>query len=469
MLFFQTSIGVHIDNDYVSAVLLGTSFKGIVKKDCKVQYFAESTSFDEKLKIVSCMTSDFVRNYGISSPYIHIGIPLGSVILRDITLPSAVKENLRTTVKYELEKYVPLSGEDLYFDIQNIAEDKEEKRIRVLLAAVKKDELKPYFDLIDLTGHGLASIDISLAAAVNTLAGLFPSLKCYAFVWLKNDRFEIGFVQDGFLNVSRVFKTSLKGPELLSEIGRELQTVQDNLPDKSEGQKQNENLRVVLWGTLVDENLEEGVREKGFDLVNLNLYASPVSAQEFISPYGLALKGLKKVSNNFNFLPVNLRKRSSKAPLYAVIALCLLAVLSAMSWQGSLIVRTRSISSHLDKEISILQKDAKQIDKIRKEYELLEQKIGYMKNGNPGKAFVLDIIKELSCIIPYGSWVSDLRFSDKGISIIGFAERASELIPLLDKSPYFEDVIFTSSITKTRAGKERFKIALKVLTAKNAE
>jgi len=468
MLFFQTSIGVHIDNDYVSAVLLGTSFKGVVKKDCKLNYFDENTSFEKRLKTASNMISEFVRDYGISFPYIHVGIPISSVVLRDITLPSAVKENLRTTVKYELEKYVPLAADDLYFDIQNIAEDKEEKKIRVLLAAVKQDYLKPYFDLIELFGHGLVSIDISLAAAVNTLAEFSPFLNCYTFVWLKNDRFELGSVQDGILNASRVFKTSLKAEELLAEITKELETLQKNLLDESKGLEKNKNRHVVLLGTLVDEELKNGLRENGFDVLDLdlNLSASSVAAQEFVSPYGLALKGLKKVSNNFNFLPVNLRKRSSKAPLYAVIALCFLAVLSALAWQGSLIARERLICRHLDKEISVLQKDAKQIEKIRKEYELLEKKIGYIKTDNSGKAFVLDIIKELSHTIPYGAWVSDLRFSSKGISIIGFAERASELIPLLEKSPYFEDVVFTSSITKNRAGKERFKIALKILPAK---
>ncbi len=466
MLFFQTSIGVHIDNDYVSAALLATSFKGIVKKDCKFKYFNKNTSFEKRLKTASNMISEFVRDYGISSPYIHMGIPIGSLVLREITLPSAVKENLKTTVEYELEKYLPLPAEDLYFDVQKIAEDKEEKKIRVLLAAVKKDELKPYLDLFD---HALASIDISLAAAVNTMADLFPYLQSYTFVWLKYDSFELGFIQDGFFHASRVFETSLKADALSSEIAGELKTVQKNLSNKSEGQEKNETLPVVLLGTLVDEELKNGVRKKGFDVIDVDLYASPVAKQEFIFPYGLALKGLKKVSNHFNFLPLNLRKRSSKAPLYFVILLCFFAVLSALAWRVGIIVQEKSISSHLDKEISVLQKDISQIDKIQKEYDLLEKKIEYIQTGNPGKTFVLDIIKELTSTIPDGTWISDLKFSDNGVRIIGFAEWASELIPLLEKSPYFEDVVFTSSITKTRTGKERFIITLKVLPAKIAE
>ena len=54
------------------------------------------------------------------------------------------------------------------------------------------------------------------------------------------------------------------------------------------------------------------------------------------------------------------------------------------------------------------------------------------------------------------------EFSDKGVQIEGDAESASELIPLLEISPLFKDVAFLSSITKSKDGKERFRIGLKI-------
>jgi general secretion pathway protein L len=74
----------------------------------------------------------------------------------------------------------------------------------------------------------------------------------------------------------------------------------------------------------------------------------------------------------------------------------------------------------------------------------------------------LNILKDLSRRIPEGAWVRKFDFSDKGVQIEGHADSASELIPLLETSPLFKDVAFLSPITKSKDGKERFRIGLKI-------
>ena len=84
-------------------------------------------------------------------------------------------------------------------------------------------------------------------------------------------------------------------------------------------------------------------------------------------------------------------------------------------------------------------------------------------NGIRGtRSPLLDILKDLSNIIPKSAWISSFTFSEKGVELEGYADSASELIPLLEASPHFTDAVFRSAITKSREGKERFKIGLQV-------
>ncbi len=78
------------------------------------------------------------------------------------------------------------------------------------------------------------------------------------------------------------------------------------------------------------------------------------------------------------------------------------------------------------------------------------------------------VLKELSEVLPSTVWIWNLKFKSRDIEINGFANSASDLIAILDKSPYFEKVEFTSPVTKERrlfgeqGERERFKISAKI-------
>jgi Tfp pilus assembly protein PilN len=93
-----------------------------------------------------------------------------------------------------------------------------------------------------------------------------------------------------------------------------------------------------------------------------------------------------------------------------------------------------------------------------------------------GEISKLEILKELSDIFPPTVWVWNLKVQMKEVSkelltdveLNGFANSASDLISILDKSSLFEKVEFSSPVIKERRGaadqveKERFRISAKV-------
>ena len=120
----------------------------------------------------------FLGEHRIPSADIFLAIPRDLTILRYIELPLAIKENLRGTLLYEMEKYVPLPVSEIYFDCQIIAEDREANKLTVLLIIVKKEFIDPYLDRENPLGAGISGIEINSTALTNYLSYKPPTYEC---------------------------------------------------------------------------------------------------------------------------------------------------------------------------------------------------------------------------------------------------------------------------------------------------
>ena len=112
--------------------------------------------------------------------------------------------------------------------------------------------------------------------------------------------------------------------------------------------------------------------------------------------------------------------------------------------------------------VEALEKLQKQRDDYRKEIAELDQ----IRSGEISK---VEILEELTRLLPNTIWIWNLKYNGKEMELSGFADSASDLIPLLDKSPLFEKVEFLAPVTKEiqmrgdgNKEKERFKIKAKI-------
>jgi Tfp pilus assembly protein PilN len=369
----------------------------------------------------------------------------------------AVKENLRQTLGYELEKFIPLSAEDIHFDYQIISEDKESDQLKLLLVVVKKETLAPYLELLGRLGMGISGIEISSTALAEYF--LYQERKNstlpLAFVYFGEDGIELGFLEDGTLDYSRMFAGDVDKKELVETLLNELDRIQ-----QLHGETDTPLEMVICAG---EERLFslEALKEAAYlDAHPVDLSRTNIPTAGIIPAYGLALKGLQKAGMRINLLPLQLRKKPSKIASYALFVLAGLLLLTALAWGGGVVLKHRWALERLDEEINRLSTEISEVDKIRIHKETLESRINYLSTLQSGSAPVLDVLRELSIRIPEDAWVNQFDFSDKGVTLNGEAASASELIPLLEDSPIFKNVAFLSTISKTRDGKERFRIGL---------
>jgi general secretion pathway protein L len=456
-LYFQASVGINIESNRVSLVCLKRSLKelGIAAHTI---YPLGKEDPEEKTAEIRKVVNEFLREHRIPSADIFLGIQRDLTILRYIELPLAVKENLRGTLLYEMEKYVPLPVNDIYFDCQIIAEDKEANKLKVLLIVVKKELIDPYLDVENRFGAGISGIEINSTALANYFSYKpnTPNTDTYAMVCLGKEHLELSLVHKRLLNYSRHVKMDQTGGGLQCLVLEELELLRKTL-----GPEQG-RLEIVLCGSDVDSVIELLKEREDIGLRPLELSGTGIPSDLLAPAYGLALKGIQKVPMDINLLPVGLRKKVSKIGYYTMFVLAGLFILSALAWGGSNILHQKRVSDKFDSEIKQLGIEVADINRMQARLKELENKIDTINTLRQRHVPVLNVLRDLSKEIPDGAWFDRLAFTDKGGEIEGYADSASALIPILAASPLLKDVAFLSLITKGKDGKERFRIGFKV-------
>lgn len=453
-MIFQTSLGIEIRANELCLVCLKASSRDIHVAAHAVYSLEGGIHGEEKTTVVSQLIKGFIKENRISPASVFLGIPRDAAILRYLEFPLAVKENLRETLGYEMEKYVPFSPEEVYFDFQIISEDKSVDRLQLLLVVAKKQALSFVLAVSEQLGSGISGVGITTTALADYFSWRSKKDKVIvkSFVYTREDHIELGLVKDGKLLYSRHLP---KDEGLIEAIPKALSKMRlDFISD-------DEPLHMVLCGIKKDDSWLAPLNEAdGIILHPVNLTAVQIASTSLMVAYGLALKGVRKTSMDINMLPQALRKKPSKLKFYALFGLVLLALLSALAWGGGVFLHRQWALDRLDDEIKNLASQLNKFEQIKTEKNRMEARIDYLNTLRQGGPPILEIIKELSERIPKSAWVSRFTFSEKGLEIEGEAASASQLILLLEASPMFGDVAFLSAITKARSGNERFRIGL---------
>jgi Tfp pilus assembly protein PilN len=119
--------------------------------------------------------------------------------------------------------------------------------------------------------------------------------------------------------------------------------------------------------------------------------------------------------------------------------------------------KTERYLGRLTAEIRRLDADAKAVDALAAERARNRRMLAGMESVRRGTLPVLVVLRELTEALPETAWLQSLSIDPEGVELVGQAEAASQLIPVLEASRWLERVEFTSPVTKLQ-GKEQFRI-----------
>ena len=467
MALFNSNLGIDFRQNHLILTFLRKTLNRIRLVDYRIYpLWSEGQKEVQQAQWISLITS-FISKHQVNKERVAISIPREKVVVRFIRLPLAAKENLRKVLEYEAPKYTPFEKDEVYFDYQILKEDRES--LHLIAVFVRKTELDTYLALLRRIGIRPESVQIPSAAALNLFfynegekgAGNAVLLD------LSNPFCEMNLIQGKDWKES--FHLSLT-PE-----NREDQIVQV-LKQAGVNGSLVEKFSFYVYGLDAAEGsmpeLSQGEALKKFappPLSRIEVGKNEAKPDYIYASIGLPLPGLVATRVGLNLLPQEMRRkvRQLAKPLFFV--LMVLSLILAGSWGLGGYSYYRNELDRLRAEVKKRKPEVEAVEKLQKRRGELTKEITEMEKITAGEAKRIDILKELTQVLPPTVWTWNLKCSGKDVEISGFADSASELIPILDKSPLFEKVEFSSPVTKERERKgttekerERFKIKMKL-------
>lgn len=456
----QESIGIDLTPERVDIAYLKGSPRSVRVAAWERHAVDARSPRNEQIRTIAAHIREFIFRHRLASVGIHLGLPAEKIILRRIALPTAVAENLTETLQYEIEKYVPLPAEEIRIAHRIMGVDKERKQLDLLLVTTRRKEIDDYLSLINQLEANVCAIEPTVVGMADLMNFIDPEgFKANPILMHpRSGQLEIIGIKGGQADFVRLIPLDSQAPSLEQQIADAFRPLAGPATDDAPAR--------AVWvlgesraeGTVasLDAALDNTFRFKEVD-------GGPAGWEAAAGAAALAFRGVRNAEPEINFLPEELRRKPSRAGRYLTVALLLLALAAGAVWVGSHILHGRMVVNRLDREIARLEQEIKDIEKLEAQIETLGQRKAYLENLGQTSLPALEVLRELSRILPNTAWIRAFNLTGGKTQIDGFADTASDLIPLLDASPMFTNVGFLSVITKGRDGKEKFKIGFEVL------
>ncbi len=131
--------------------------------------------------------------------------------------------------------------------------------------------------------------------------------------------------------------------------------------------------------------------------------------------------------------------------------------------------RQNSLATTLDAEIVSAASRAAAIRKLADQASQESGRLGALRAEKALYPPLVDILEELSRILPDGTWVAEFRLKEsrpgeRAITISGFSDSAADLVALMDGSQLFSKTFLTAPITTDpNEHRERFSLETQVI------
>ena len=467
MLMFDSSFGIDFKKNHLVLTLLRKSFGKVKLVDCGVYSIPPEERKDEREAQVINLINQFTSKHSINREKVSISIPREKVVARFIRLPLTTKENLRKVLEYEAVKYTPFGNKEICFDYHLIKEEKE--WLHLFAAFIKRAEVDYYLSLLKRVGIKPISIQIPSTAALNLFFYQKTMEKNEIAVLLDVTEpfFEMNLIEGGDWRES--FHLPLPAEEKESRIVNAFRRsgLKSDALSKSTFFVYGLDASEKMLPSLREDNQIKSVSFPPFNRIEVGRRAS--RPDKIFSSIGVPLKGLTKTQFDLNLLPLEMRKRARQIGKPLFVILTFLALLLCLTWGIGVFIMYRNELKAINGEIKKKKPEVEVVEKLQKQKEGLRKEISEVEKFKSAEISKIAVLRELAQLLPDTVWVWNLKYTSREMEISGFADSASDLIPVLDKSPLFEKVEFLAPVTKERerrAGvdkeKERFKIKMRL-------
>ena len=427
---------------------------GWVAEDVKeIALKAENDSRERSLR--QAMVS-LLPHFNAGRDAVYLCIPQDQVMMQQILLPAAAEGNIDQVLEYEIERHLPFRRDEIYYDY--LPAGKRAGKLSLYVLAVQKKLVDGLVQLLESFGIKPAGVEPDVTALLNYLLyAARPNIGRTALLAAGEQSWDLLGVEthSSSWNSSHhlLFSHRFPNSEWAQGASREL-ILQDLASTDS----------CYRWGDLAAiPGLPAEKWVAAEDLLSINSdRLSGVKApfpEAALPAMGAALRGIREASLIGNFLrheEIEPSRGKSLSMLNSVLGGVL--VIALIAWALSYPIKDEMRLRQLQREN---QKFEPAIEALRREENQLQQlnkEVGALADLQARRGEVLRIIDELSKVVPNSAHLSNLRYRSGVLEVQGNAENASALIPLLERSPVFENVAFNAPSNRGRDNRETFSL-----------
>ncbi|MEJ2684291.1 MAG: PilN domain-containing protein [Candidatus Sulfobium sp.] len=461
----QKSLAVSLEKGGAS-VVYGSRFLSKITFKAVKKYFFEEGKYPQPEDLASSLTLAANEFGGIRSD-ISLNIPKAWTIIRTAEFPSTVKENLPDVVFYEIDRLTPFMPDESFFDFRILKE--QDGRLTVLLMAAKAEMVAPYIKALGEHGFKVGSLTVDLSS-IGTLCRYWNKGGDTLFVRVGEEGYEGALFIDG--SVAQTISSAVPASDREARINgvtAEIRAMMDAARDRAK------NLQVVALFSDKDPSLKESVRSRlDFPLkilgeTDLGLKLHGAAEEVPYAAAGSLLESLWPGSKGLNLLKKG-KYEIAKNPV-ALSVILILAIVTVGVFNVTAPVRLekerlQSFNQQIDKK----KKEVRKVEALKKEADSLKGEISTINNFKLENPFMLNLLKELTVILPMTTWLTRVRMTDSTVQIEGYSDSATSLLPKLEASPYLQKVEFASpTFRDRRMNADRFNIKMEIEGLKKAE
>jgi Tfp pilus assembly protein PilN len=439
-------LGAYLGEHGLTLVKVRKSWSGI-----QVGEWATYPFQTGNLEELAPVLQETISAWALESSPVSLAVSPHLGFFRHASLPLVASENLARVVAYELDRFLPLPADKLFFGFQVLAETPTE--IRLMLMAVMREPVEECLRL--LTEATLRPVAVELAppavGKVFVMSGR-PLPPSWLLLHLKGDSFDLTHFQGAKVNAFAQDR-NLLGRELSQAVLAQVDNLATTQPEPQALGLYGRGMADFRVGILQKHNLEV-IYPSHMTIPGL---VPEMSLDQVLPALGAGLSCLGQAALGVNLLP-----QSERAPVrlgrFSFTTVLLLVFLGlCFLWGASALIHTRLELYQVNRQIARLSPEAKRMESLLQESRALAlqmeslRKIGH----SPDK---LVILKNLTQLIPDNTWLINMRLDKKNVNLSGMSRSASELIPLLDKSGLLNKTEFASPIVTDANKLEHFKI-----------
>ncbi len=418
-MFFPKSIGLSIHGNDLIISKTSQKFLKCASESTVVKDFLLKESLDLKL---------IIDARGFQTRDIILSWPRERTIVREIELPGSSINELRESISYQLDSFILFSEDDVYYDIY--PSNSSEYGEKAFLFAIKKEELDEIMSKLESANLKPNRVIISPL----TYVPLINDNKV-AVIEKCKDSYTFNLYVDSTLVNTALVRT------------------EDDLKEKIYENKLVDIIFLAQERDDINEFILKDLKDNDDWYIFKNVEYWERSKQSL----GAALNGLSECLNRFNVLKVKGGKRYiSQLALTGMLSLLILAF--AFILPG--IIKHKKVQSirAIDARLEELHPKVMIASRLRDEIYSVLETTNKINDIVKNKSHRIQLLSELTRTIPDDTWIKQLSFKKGNFEIEVVGLSGAKVLTLLENSPKFQHVSFTSSVVKDRSGKEKFKI-----------